>query len=75
MVRFRMMTFRTPLPRKKPPPTMWPPVPTPTIVLLELTRSSVPRGLMVMAPDTRMTCGALAVTYWLSCAWVVTVTV
>jgi hypothetical protein len=55
IVRFRMITLWTPCPRKKPPPTMWPEVPAPTIVLSEATLISLPLGFMAIVPATTMT--------------------
>src|SRR4051812_21784440 len=75
MVRLRMMTLETPALRKKPPPTICPPVPTPTMVLFDATRSSVPLGLILIWPGIRMMYACVDVTYSLSCSWVVAVTV
>src|SRR5688572_27330887 len=75
MVRLRMMTFLTPAPRKKPPPTISPLVPAPTMVLFDLTLSSVPFGVIVMGAPTLITYGSVAVTYLVRSARFVTVTV
>jgi hypothetical protein len=50
-----MITLWTPWPRKKPPPTICPAVPEPTIVLSEATLISLPFGSMVIVPATTMT--------------------
>ncbi|MEV5554900.1 hypothetical protein AB0L44_14720 [Nonomuraea wenchangensis] len=60
MVRLRMMTFETP-PRKNPPPTMVPFLATPTMVLLEATRISLPLGEALSVPLTLITYGSPAV--------------
>lgn len=57
-----MITLLVVAPRKKPPPTISPAVPTPTMVLLEATLSSVPFGLISIVPATLMTYGSAAVT-------------
>ncbi|CAM5730540.1 hypothetical protein SHIRM173S_10907 [Streptomyces hirsutus] len=70
-----MITLCTPWPRKKPPPTMCPDVPEPTIVLSEATLISLPTGFIVIAPATTITYGSAAVAYRSSSAWVRTVTI
>ena len=70
-----MMTLWTPVPRKKPPPTICPDVPWPTMVLLDLTLISLPTGFMVIAAATTMTYGSSAVAYFSRSARVFTVTV
>ncbi|CAM5648982.1 hypothetical protein SAURM35S_07454 [Streptomyces aurantiogriseus] len=75
IVRFRMMTLWTPWPRKKPPPTMCPEVPDPTIVLSEATLISLPTGFMLIVAATTMTYGSEAVAYFSRSARVFTVTV
>lgn len=75
IVRFLMMTLWTPGPRKKPPPTMWPAVPEPTIVLSEATLISLPTGFTVIVPATTMTYGSGAVAYFSRSARFRTVTV
>ena len=70
-----MMTLWTPEPRKKPPPTIWPEVPEPTIVLSEATLISLPTGFMSIVAATTMTYGSAAVAYFSRSARVFTVTV
>lgn len=70
-----MITLCTPVPRKKPPPTICPEVPAPTIVLSERTLISLPTGAIPIVPATTMTYGSSAVAYFSSSACVRTVTV
>lgn len=69
-----MITLCTPEPRKKPPPTMCPDVPDPTMVLSDRTLISFPTGFISMVAATTMTYGSVAVAYFSSSACVLTVT-
>lgn len=70
-----MITLCTPEPRKKPPPTICPEVPDPTMVLFDWTLISFPTGSMVIVAATTMTYGSLAVAYFSRSASVFTVTI
>src|SRR5262245_35036831 len=75
MVRLRMMTLCTPVPRKKPPFLIRPDLPTPMIVLFDVTGISKPNSGTVMVVPTRMTKAELDVAYLSRSGYVVTVTV